>query len=176
MSKELTKTELWMRDHPLDERCPADHSGAIKWRRHRLIGSSYRDLDHMKKATTPEKRARYEAFMKWRATLAERETKTNQEALMNAASVHINRARCEVQATGLSYTDTLTTLICEAVGMVEGLHRYGHGSPSDADIAAVADAVEWLSETCADLVKCYPQSREKRAAEAEAESPSIDPR
>jgi hypothetical protein len=67
MAKRLTKTEQWMLDHPDDVRCPDDHSGAIKWRRERLIGASYRDLDRIrvKMDTKVETRARYGVAMMW---------------------------------------------------------------------------------------------------------------
>jgi len=74
MGKRLTMTQQWELDHPDDVPCPEDHSGAIKWRRERLIGASYRDLDRIrvKMATKVETRARYGEAMAWRAVLAQR--------------------------------------------------------------------------------------------------------
>jgi hypothetical protein len=44
-------------------------------------------MDHMRKTTTAEKRARYDAFMKWKATMAERAAEAEAAKMTTAPSI-----------------------------------------------------------------------------------------
>jgi hypothetical protein len=74
MSKRMTKTELWMRDHPSDTPCPSMPDAAHAWRCARGLETSPRaELDRMRYA------AAMEETRAWRATLAERAATTTNE-------------------------------------------------------------------------------------------------
>ena len=77
-----------------------------------------------------------------------------QRATYRRASEYINDATCRLQETGLSYADTLITVLYEAACLVDCLHE--EGSSSETDIAAVREAVEWLSDSCATVLVRAP--------------------
>lgn len=77
-----------------------------------------------------------------------------QRAAHMRASEYLNEATCHLQDTGLSYADTLITVLYEAAALVDHLHE--EGSSSQTDIVAVTKAVEWLSYSCADALVRAP--------------------
>jgi hypothetical protein len=79
----------------------------------------------------------------------------DQCAPYHRASEYLNEATCHLQET-LSYADTLITVLYEAAALVDHLRE--EGSSSQADIAAVVKAVEWLSYSCADALVQAPTS------------------
>ena len=70
-----------------------------------------------------------------------------QRAVYQRASEYLNDATCHLQETGVSYADTLITVLYEAASLLDEDLR--ERSLSEADVAAIMDAVVWLSDTCA---------------------------
>jgi hypothetical protein len=69
MTKKISRTKVWERDHPNDEPCPTRHSAAQVWRRERGLETrpdqEYRDMIKAKyEAAMAEKRQREAAMRK----------------------------------------------------------------------------------------------------------------